>query len=361
MKRFEDECEADLAKYVEKQEDTKKERAEELAQRILGTAIQRCAVRFTSETVTSVIDLPSDEMKGRIIGREGRNIRAIEKATGVDVIVDDTPGVIVVSCFDAVRREVARKALEVLIQDGRIHPARVEELVESTRKEIDEDIRKTGRKTCQDLQLGRVHPQIQFLVGRLKFRTSYGQNVLEHSVEVAHILSSIAAELKLDPMVAKRCGLLHDIGKALTHELDGSHAVIGAEQARRFDENRTVWNAIGAHHEDMPYESTYAVLAQLGDAISASRPGARRDTIERYIERLEKLEATATDFEGVQSAFALQAGRELRVLVDADRMNDDKAILTAREIAKKIESELTYPGEIRVTLVRERRVTEVAR
>lgn len=361
MRRFEEECEGDLAKFVERQEESRKERAEEIAQRVVGTAIQRCAVRYTSEAVTSVIDLPSDDMKGRIIGREGRNIRAIEKATGVDVIVDDTPGVIVISCFDAVRREIARKALSQLIQDGRVHPARVEELVEQHRKEIDEDIRQTGRKTCQELQLGRVHPQVQYLVGRLKYRTSYGQNVLQHSIEVAHIMSSMAAELKLDPMIGKRCGLLHDIGKALTHELDGSHAVIGAEQARRFDEPRRIWNAIGAHHEDMPYESVYAVLTQVGDAISAARPGARRDTIERYIERLEKLEKTATDFDGVVSAYAVQAGREIRVLVDPDKMSDDRALLTARDIAKKIEDELTYPGEIRVTLVRERRVTEVAR
>ncbi len=229
MKKFEEECQSDLAKYLEKKEEEKKDRAEELAQRIVGTAIQRCAVRYVSDTVTSVIDLPSDEMKGRIIGREGRNIRAIEKATGVDVIVDDTPGVIVISCFDMVRRETARRALEKLINDGRIHPTRIEELIETEKKAIDEDIRNTGKKTCADLGLQKVHPQIQYLIGRLKYRTSYGQNVLEHSIEIAHILSSIASELKLDPLIGKRCGLMHDIGKALTHELDGSHAVLGAE------------------------------------------------------------------------------------------------------------------------------------
>lgn len=360
MKKFEEECQGDLAKYLAKKEEEKKERADEIAQRIVGTAIQRCAVRYVSDTVTSVIDLPSDEMKGRIIGREGRNIRAIEKATGVDVIVDDTPGVIVISCFDAVRRETARRALEKLIGDGRIHPARIDELIEAEKKGIDEDIRNTGKKACADLGLQKVHPQIQFLVGRLKYRTSYGQNVLEHSIEIAHIMSSICAELRLDPLVGKRCGLMHDIGKALTHELDGSHAVLGADQARRFDEPRLIWNAIGAHHEDMPYESTYAVLTQIGDAISAGRPGARRDSVEQYIERLEKLEATAVSFEGVSSAYAVQAGRELRVMVDADKLDDNQALLTARNIARKIEDELTYPGEIKVTLIRERKVTEVA-
>lgn len=361
MKKFEEACQGDLAAYLVKKEEEKKDRAEEIAQRIVGTAIQRCAVRYVSDTVTSVIDLPSDDMKGKIIGREGRNIRAIEKATGVDVIVDDTPGVIVISCFDAVRRETARRALEKLIGDGRIHPARIEELIEAEKKGIDEDIRQTGKKACADLGLQKVHPQIQFLVGRLKYRTSYGQNVLEHSIEIAHIMSSICAELKLDPLIGKRCGLMHDIGKALTHELDGSHAVLGAEQARRFDEQRLIWNAIGAHHEDMPYETTYAVLTQVGDAISAGRPGARRDSVEQYIERLEKLEATATSFDGVASAYAVQAGRELRVMVDADKMDDNMALLTARSIAKKIEDELTYPGEIKVTLIRERKVTEVAR
>ncbi|MSR45657.1 MAG: ribonuclease Y [Planctomycetes bacterium] len=361
MKKFEEECQGDLAKYLEKKEEERKERSEEIAQRIVGTAIQRCAVRYVSDTVVSVIDLPSDEMKGKIIGREGRNIRAIEKATGVDVIVDDTPGVIVISCFDAVRREIARRALEKLISDGRIHPARIEELIEAEKKGIDEDIRNTGKKVCADLGLQKVHPQIQFLVGRLKYRSSYGQNVLEHSIEIAHIMSSICAELKLDPLIGKRCGLLHDIGKAMTHELDGSHAVLGADQARRFDEQRLIWNAIGAHHEDMPYETTYAVLTQVGDAISAGRPGARRDSVEQYVERLEKLEATATSFEGVASAYAVQAGRELRVLVDADKMDDNMALLTARNIAKKIEDELTYPGEIKVTLIRERKVTEIAR
>jgi ribonucrease Y len=361
MKKFEEACQGDLAKYLAKKEEERKDRAEELAQKIVATAIQRCAVSYVSDTVTSVIDLPSDEMKGRIIGREGRNIRAIEKATGVDVIVDDTPGVIVISCFDMVRRETARRALEKLINDGRIHPARIDELIEVEKKAIDEDIRTTGKKVCVDLGLQKVHPQIQYLIGRLKYRTSYGQNVLEHSIEIAHILSSIASELKLDPLIAKRCGLMHDIGKALTHELDGSHAVLGAEQARRFDEPRMIWNAIGAHHEDMPYESTYAVLTQVGDAISAGRPGARRDSTEQYVERLEKLEAAATSFSGVTQAYAVQAGRELRVLVDADKLDDNQALLTARDIAKKIEDELTYPGEIRVTLIRERKVVEVAR
>ena len=361
LNRFEKECESALADFARKTEELKREQADEISQRVLATALQRNAVQYTAETVTSTIDLPSEELKGRIIGREGRNIRAIEKATGVDVIVDDTPGVIVISCFDAVRREIARKAMERLVQDGRIHPGRVEELVAKTRNEIEEDIRQTGRKVCKDLKLPRIHPQMQYLVGRLKYRTSYGQNVLEHSIEVAYLMAAMASELKLESGLSRRCGLLHDVGKALTHEIEGSHAIIGADQAKRYDEKRVVVNAIGAHHEEMPYESVYAVLTQTADAISAGRPGARRDTIERYIERLEKLEHTATTFDGVQSAFALQAGRELRVLVDADRITDDEALLTAQGIARKIESELTYPGEIKVTLIRERRVTEVAR
>ena len=360
LERFERECASDLAKFIKKNEEVKKEHAEEISQRILASTIQRCAVQYTCEAVTSAIDLPSDDMKGRIIGREGRNIRAIEKATGVDVIVDDTPGVIIISCFDAVRREIARKAMERLIQDGRIHPARVEDLVATTRKEIENDIKSAGRKTVKDLKLARVHPQLQYLVGRLKFRSSYGQNVLDHSIEVAYILAMIAAELKLDPVVARRCGIMHDMGKSLTHEVEGSHAIIGYEQAKRYDEKHLVCNAIGAHHEEMPYESPYAVLTQVADAISAGRPGARRDSIERYIERLEKLEKTATSFDGVQSAFALQAGRELRVMADADKMSDDEALVIASKIARKIEEELTYPGEIKVTLIRERRVTEVA-
>ncbi|MEW6743748.1 MAG: ribonuclease Y [Planctomycetota bacterium] len=360
MERLRGETRQEAAVLIEKIQEETKERADELAQRIIGSAIQRCAVSYVSDTVTSVIDLPSDDMKGRIIGREGRNIRAIEKATGVDVIVDDTPGVIVVSCFDNVRREVARRSLERLIGDGRIHPSRIEEIVETTRKEIDEDIRQTGRQVLRDLEIPKVHAQVSFLVGRLKYRTSYGQNVLKHSIEVAHLMAAMAAELKLDPRIAKRCGILHDIGKAMTHEMDGSHAVIGADQARRCDESRVVCNAIGAHHEDMPFESTYAVLTQVGDAISASRPGARRDTIERYIERLEKLEEVASAFEGVKGAYAIQAGREVRVLVDSETVDDAAAVLIARNIAKKIEDELTYPGEVKVTLIRETRVVEVA-
>ncbi len=351
----------DADRLIEKHRTRLKEETDRIAQKIIGVAIQRCAVQYTSDTVVSTVDIPSDEMKGRIIGREGRNIRAFEKATGVDVIVDDTPGVVVVSCFDNVRREVARRALELLVQDGRIQPARIEEVVAGVHDELEQEIAEVGKKTCYDLELPDVHPRVQKLVGRLKYRTSYGQNQLFHAIEVAYIASGIAAELHLDTQLAKRCGLLHDIGKSLDHEMEGGHPAIGAEVARRSSEPPEVVNAIAAHHEDVPFESIYAVIAQTADAISAARPGARRETIERYIKRLNRLEDLARSYQGVESAFAVQAGREIRVVVDAGKVDDGLATKIAREIATQIEQELTYPGEIKVTLMRESRVIEYAK
>jgi len=323
-------------------------------------AIQRLAADHTVESVVSTIDLPNDEMKGRIIGREGRNIRSFERATGVDVIVDDTPGVVVISGFDSVRREVAKVALEHLIVDGRIHPARIEEVVENTRKQIDEIIRESGKQAMMEADIHGLHPKELELLGRLKYRTSYGQNVLRHSLEVAHLMGALAGEMGLDPVLARRVGLLHDIGKAVDHETEGGHPEIGADLARRYGEDPLVVNAIEAHHEKVPAESVYAVLAMAADAVSASRPGARRETLENYIKRLERLETLAKGFPGVSKAYAIQAGREVRVIADADKLDDKSSAMLARDIAREIEKELTYPGEVRVTVIRETRITEVA-
>jgi ribonuclease Y len=300
-------------------------------------------------------------MKGRIIGREGRNIRAFEKATGVDVIVDDTPGVIVVSAFDGVRREIARRTMVQLIQDGRVHPSRIEEVVSKIKKEMDGHLRETGKKALQEVGLHGLHGKLIDLLGRLKFRTSYGQNVLDHLIEAPHIAAAMAAEMKLDVKLAKRATLLHDIGKAVDHEMEGGHPALGADIARRCGENKTVVNAIAAHHDDVPMESVYAVIVQVCDALSAGRPGARRETFDRYIERLQRLEDVASAFPGVEQVFAIQAGREVRVIVNNAKVSDKLAMLVARDIAQEIERELTYPGEVRVTLVRETRVVEYAR
>jgi len=354
---MEHECDTLISKMMERARDT----ADRKAREIVATAVQRCAVDHSSELVVSTIDLPNEEMKGRIIGREGRNIRAFEKATGVDVIVDDTPGVIVVSGFDSVRREMARRAMERLIQDGRIHPARIEEIVEKSRKELDALIEETGKQTVLDVGVPGVPAKIVTLLGRLKFRTSYGQNVLNHSIEVAHLMAAMASELGLDVQIAKRIGLLHDIGKAMDHEVEGGHAEIGADQARKLGEKPEVVNAILAHHEAAAPETLYAVLVQVADAISASRPGARRESLEKYIKRLERLEEVAKSFPGVQSAYAIQAGREVRVIVKPDKVTDKNISRLARDIAGEIERELTYPGEITVTLLRETRVVEYAR
>lgn len=338
-----------------------KEEGEEKARKIVVGAIQRCAAESTSEATVCSIELPNDEIKGRIIGREGRNIRAFEKATGVDVIVDDTPGVVVLSGFDSVRREIAKITMERLVADGRIHPARIEEMTAKVAEEVENIINETGRQVCYDLNLGKVNAQIRGLLGRLKYRTSYGQNVLQHSLQVCHLAGLMASELKLDVVLAKRCGMLHDIGKALDHDIEGSHATIGADVARRCGESTEVVNAIAAHHEDVPAETLYAGLVIAADAISASRPGARRETLDRYIKRLQRLEAIATHHDGVERAYAIQAGREVRVLVNSDKMNDKLSGKLARDIADEVERELNYPGEVTVTVIRENRFIEKAR
>ncbi|HLU49721.1 MAG TPA: ribonuclease Y [Planctomycetota bacterium] len=356
-REYEHEEEALITRMVERI----KENAERRARDILATTMQRLAASYCQESTTSTIEIPSDEMKGRVIGREGRNIRAFEKATGVDVIVDDTPGVIIVSCFDSIRREMARRAMETLIADGRIHPARIEEVVEKTKREMNEIIQREGRQAVYDLDLPGIHPKIITLLGRLRFRTSYGQNVLHHVIECAHLAGMIAAELGLDQKLARRCALLHDIGKAVDHEIEGGHPEIGANIARRYDEPPEVVNSIASHHNDVPQESIYAVITQAVDAVSGSRPGARGETLERYIKRLEKLEAVALSFQGIKAANAIQAGREIRVFVNSQKVSDRKAVKLCRDIAKSIEDQLTYPGEIKVTLLRETRVVEYAR
>jgi len=361
LERLEKELVHEQAELIQRVTDETKELADAKAREILATSIQRLAADHTVEHVVSTIDIPNDEMKGRIIGREGRNIRAFERATGVDVIVDDTPGVVVVSGFDSVRREVARLAMERLIVDGRIHPARIEEVVEETRKEIEQVIRETGKKTILEVDIRGVHPKEVELLGRLRYRTSYGQNVLSHSVEVAWLASMLAGELGLDPVLARRCGLLHDIGKAVDHEMEGGHPAIGADLAKRYEEKPVVQNAIAGHHGDVDPTSIYTVLVMAADAISASRPGARRETLEKYIKRLERLEGIAGSFPGVDKAYAIQAGREVRVIVNSDKIGDKDAAKVCRDIAKEIENELSYPGEVKVTLIRETRFTEFAR
>ncbi|MFH0964224.1 MAG: ribonuclease Y [Planctomycetota bacterium] len=346
---------------IQKAMERTKEEADTRAKEIIATALQRSAAVHTQEMVVSTIDIPGDEMKGRIIGREGRNIRAFEKATGVDVIVDDTPGVIVISGFDSIRREIARRAMQKLVADGRIHPARIEEVVADTQKEMEEVLREAGKQAAFECAVHNLHPKEVELLGRLRFRTSYGQNVLLHSTEVATLSGIMAAELGLDVQLAKRCGLLHDIGKAVDQEMEGSHVQIGADIARRFKEPDAVVNAIEGHHEDVPATSLCTVLVAAADAMSASRPGARRETLEKYIKRLEKLEEVATSYPGVESAYAIQAGREIRIIVDAGRVNDAEAARICRDCAQQIERELTYPGEVKVTLLRELRCTEFAR
>ena len=361
FEKLEHELDREVAALIERKIEQTKELSEQKAREIISTAIQRCAVEHTTESVVSTIPLPSDEMKGRIIGREGRNIRAFEKATGVDVIVDDTPGVVVLSAFDSTRREMARQAMEELVADGRIHPSRIEEVVEKAKQRTEENLLQIGRQVLFDMNIHTKGNKLDYLLGRLKFRTSYGQNVLQHSIEVAHLCAIMAAELKLDPQLAKRMGLLHDIGKAVDHELEGGHPEIGALLGKRFDEDPLVVNAIAAHHEGEQPQSIYAILVQSADAISASRPGARRETLEKYIRRLERLEDVASSFDGVATAYAIQAGREVRVIVKSDRVGDREAATLARDIAKEIEQELNYPGEIRVTVIRETRVVEYAR
>ncbi len=361
MERVENDLSQEIGERIQQHESRFQEVAEQKARDILATAIQRYAGSHTAETTTSTVDIPSDEMKGRIIGREGRNIRAFEKATGVDVIVDDTPGVVIVSGFDNVRREIARMALTKLITDGRIHPSRIEEVVALTQKEMDEHIKKTGKQAAQEAGVPGLHEKFIELLGRLRFRTSYSQNVLQHSIEVAHLTGMMAEELGLDGPLGRRCGLLHDIGKAADHEMEGGHPQIGADLAKRFRERPEVIHAIGGHHDDVRIDMIYTVLVATADAISAARPGARRETLEKYVRRLEELEALANGFPGVEQAFAIQAGREVRVIADAGRTSDKEAAKICRDIAKAIEEQLTYPGEIRVTVVRETRSVEFAR
>jgi len=361
LKNLEEECEQEMSAVIQRKVDESTETADDKAREIISTAIQRYAAEQTCEVSVSSVDIPSDDMKGRIIGREGRNIRAFEKATGVDVIVDDTPGIIIVSSFDPVRREVARMSMEKLIQDGRIHPARIEELVEQVKKEVNNKILQIGKAATVEVDVRGLNNKIISLIGSLNYRTSYGQNVLRHCVEVAFLAQVMADELGLDGTLARRAGLLHDIGKAMDHEVEGGHPAIGANFLKRFEEDPVVINAAAAHHGDIPADNPYTPLVSAADAISASRPGARRETLERYIKRLEKLEEIATSFKGVEGAYAIQAGREIRVIVNAEKVDDETAMKSARDIAKKIEEEMTYPGEIKVTLLREVRCIEYAR
>ena len=353
VKQLEGEIKHRQAKRIVELEEEFKETADEKARDIIALAVQRCAADHVSEITVSAVPLPSEEMKGRIIGREGRNIRTIETLTGVDLIIDDTPEAITVSSFDPVRREVARIALEKLIADGRIHPARIEEMVEKARKEVDTTIRQAGERATFDTGIHGINPELVKLLGRLKFRTSYGQNVLAHSVEVSLISGVLADELGVDSTIAKRAGLLHDIGKALTQEVEGSHVQLGVEIARKYKESKEVINAIEAHHGDVEAQTITALIVQAADAISAARPGARRENLENYIKRLTKLEEIANEFDGVEKSYAIQAGREIRIMVKPDVVDDDKMVLIAHDIVKKIEDELEYPGQIKVHMIRE--------
>ena len=361
LSRVEDECRRDAGIIIQKSTEQAQEEAKEKSRNIILQAIQRYAAEQTSDHTVSTVAIPSDDMKGRVIGREGRNIRAFEKVTGVDVIIDDTPGVVVVSCFDPVRRETSRITLERLVQDGRIHPARIEEVFTQVSKEMDEEVMRIGREAVQEANLQNLARPIIPMLGRLHYRTSYGQNVLRHSLEVAYLAQIIADELGLDGTMARRCGLLHDIGKALDHEHEGGHPQLGKEFLKRFNEPEAVLNAAEGHHGDVPATTFYTPIVTAADAISASRPGARRESLDRYVKRLQELEELAMTFEGVRQAYAIQAGREVRVIVDAKQVDDKISSKIARDIAKKIENSLTYPGEIKVTLIREVRSVEYAR
>ncbi len=359
--QVEKEMAKETAQLIERRLEDARETSEAQAREIITTAIQRYAADHTSDRTVSTVDIPSDDMKGRVIGREGRNIRAFEKATGVDVIVDDTPGVVVVSAFDPVRREVARRSLEKLIQDGRIHPTRIEEVVANVEQEVNKQVYEFGKQAMVEANIRGLHQKLIGMLGRLQYRTSYGQNVLRHSMEVAYLGQMIAEELGLDGRIARRCGLLHDIGKAIDHEVEGGHPQIGADLCKRYGEKPEVLNAVGGHHGDLEATSIYTPIIAAADAISASRPGARRETLERYVQRLQKLEEIATSFEGVKQSYAIQAGREVRVIVDAENVDDRLSAKIARDIARRVEDEMEYPGEVKVTLVREVRCIEYAR
>jgi ribonucrease Y len=361
MRRLEEEAEADAASRIREIRETARRNAEREAKKIVALAIQRIAAEQTAESTVSAVSLPNDEMKGRIIGREGRNIRAFELATGVDVIIDDTPDTVVVSCFDPVRREIARLALEKLVSDGRIHPGRIEEVVAKSRKEVETGIIETGEQAAYETGVHGLHPELIKLIGRMKWRTSYGQNILNHSKEVAWLAGMMASELGLDVPLAKRGALLHDVGKVLTHEHEGTHVQLGVEVATRYGENPLVVNCIAAHHDDVPHESEVSVLVQAADAISGSRPGARREAFETYVKRLEGLERIASSYRGVDRVFAIQAGREIRIIVVPEDVDDRRMVTLTEEIARRIEAELQYPGQIKVVVIRETRAVDFAR
>lgn len=361
LKRMESDVRQEASTMIKRIEDEAKETAQKKAKNIISLAIQRCAADHATESTVSVVSLPNDEMKGRIIGREGRNIRSFEMTTGIDVVIDDTPGAVTISGFDMIRREIARIALQRLIADGRIHPARIEDVVKKVKEEMEATIREEGEKAAFDVGVHGLHAEIIKLLGKLKYRTSYGQNVLQHSKEVAYLMGIMASELGADFQLARRIGLLHDIGKAVDHEVEGGHDKIGADLAKKYGESHQVIHAIEAHHESAEPKTLYAVLTQAADAISASRPGARRETLESYVKRLEKLEAVANTFKGIQKSYAIQAGREIRVMVQPDKVSDAEAVALAREITKKVEEELEYPGQIKVTVIRESRAIEYAK
>ncbi len=359
--KVEEEAKLEAIQTLRRIEEETKEKGQMIAQDIISQAIQRSAAEHVVETTVSVVDLPSDDMKGRIIGREGRNIRALELATGVDIIVDDTPEAVILSSFDPIRREMARLAIEKLVGDGRIHPARIEEVVENVKVELEEKLKQEGESAVLELRLQNIHPELIKLLGKLKYRTSYGQNVLQHSKEVAHLSALMAKELGVDPIVAMRAGLLHDIGKAVDRDVEGTHTELSVKLTKKYGEKEAVYQAIASHHRDVDFPSIEAVLIQAADTLSAARPGARRELLETYIKRLEKLEGIANSYEGVAKAFALQAGREIRIIVESQKISDDKAALAAKEIAEKIKEELDYPGQIKVTVIREMRAVEYAR
>jgi ribonucrease Y len=361
LRRLEHDLRHEAGGLILRHEQALKETCQQKAREILATTIQRYAAAHTAETTVSTVDIPTDDMKGRIIGREGRNIRAFEKATGVDVIVDDTPGIVIVTGFDNIRREIAKLALEKLIVDGRIHPTRIEEIVKETQEEMDLHIRRVGLEATQEANVAGLHEKLVDFLGRLRFRTSYSQNVLRHSLEVAYLTGLMAEEIGLDGALGRRCGLLHDIGKAADHEMEGGHPVVGAELTRRYGECKEVIHAALGHHDDLRPETPYTVLVAAADAISASRPGARRETLDKYVRRLEELETLACGFPGVEQAYAIQAGREIRVIADSHHLNDDEAAKLCRDIARAVEEQLIYPGEVKVTVLRETRAVEFAR